>query len=222
MPGVPPVLPLLRERATHRALRRAGAELQAAGLVRAQSGNLSVRAGAGMQITTAGARLGTLRRPDLTWVDLDGRPAPRRRSTPSSETALHAAIYRARPDVGAVVHTHGAFSTAWAGATSSLELVLEEARYYAMGTSVPVVPWRPAGSPELATAASAVLGDGVAVLLADHGALAVGPDLRRALDVAASLEHQAHVAWLLAAGRHRADGAQADDGLVGELAWPTR
>ncbi len=216
-----PAFPV-RLRATDRALRRAGAELHAARLLRAQSGNLSVRSRAGLRITTAGARLGKLGRGDLTDVGLDGGTTGRRPTTPpSSETPLHAAIYRARPDVGAVVHTHGAFSTAWAGAASALELVLEEARYYGMGPAVPVVPWRPAGSEELATAAATVLGDGAAVLLADHGALAVGPDLRRALDVALSLEHQAQVAWLLRADRAGVTLPEGADELAGELSWPT-
>jgi ribulose-5-phosphate 4-epimerase/fuculose-1-phosphate aldolase len=206
---------MLRRRALDRRLRRAGARLEAAGLVRGRSGNLSARTGDGLRITAAGARLGDLRGGDLVTV-APGRPA--RGRTPSSETALHAAVYRARPDVGAVVHTHGPYSTAWAGITSSLDLLLEEARYYGMGTSVPVVPWMPAGSAALATAACQTLGSGVAVLLADHGALAVGPDLVTALDVAESLEHQALVGWLLR--RNQAIAADAFDGVDG-LAWPT-
>lgn len=190
-----------RTRRLDRRLAAAGAGLQRGGLVRARSGNLSVRAGDRLRITAAGARLGDLRRRDLTWASLEGAPigGPR----PSSEAALHAAIYRARPDVGAVVHTHSPFATARACTDGTWQLLLEEAAYYDMGGRVAIVPPAPAGSPRLAGLAAARLGAGAAVLLARHGAVAVGADLDAAVDVARSLEHQAHVAWITAVAEPR-------------------
>jgi L-fuculose-phosphate aldolase len=170
-----------------------GRRLQTAGLVRARSGNVSVRLGAGLLITAAGARLGRLDEDDLLAIPaLDDRPAGA-----SSELALHAAILAARPVVGAVVHTHSPYATAHAATGTALALVLEEARYYGMGAEVPLCAHAPGGSQALADAAVAALGDAAAVLLERHGAIAVGPDLDTALDVAESLEHQAHVAWLV-------------------------
>jgi ribulose-5-phosphate 4-epimerase/fuculose-1-phosphate aldolase len=170
-----------------------GRRLADSGLVRARSGNISVRWGDGLLITAAGARLGSLLPGDVIAVErLGERPAHA-----SSETAAHAAVYAARPDVNAVVHTHSPYATAWSTLRRPLELTLEEAGYYRMGDVVPVAAHAPGGSAELASGAARTLGDATAVLLERHGALTVGADLDTALDIAESLEHQAQVAWLL-------------------------
>jgi L-fuculose-phosphate aldolase len=170
-----------------------GRRLSETALVRARSGNVSVRLGDGLLITAAGARLGALTPGDLVAVERLGDRPPHA----SSEVATHAAVYAARPDVGAVVHTHSPYATAWSCQGRALPLTLEEAGYYRMGEVAPLAPHAPAGSPELAQGAAAALGAASAVLLEGHGALAVGADLAGALDVAESLEHQAQVAWLL-------------------------
>lgn len=170
-----------------------GRRLAETGLIRARSGNVSVRFGDGLLITAAGARLGALTPGDLVTVErLGDHPAHA-----SSEVATHAAIYAARPDVGAVVHTHSPYATAWASVGGPLELTLEEAGYYRMGATVALAAHAPGGSPQLAEGAAATLAAGRAVLLERHGALTVGVDLGAAIDVAESLEHQAQVAWLL-------------------------
>jgi ribulose-5-phosphate 4-epimerase/fuculose-1-phosphate aldolase len=170
-----------------------GRRLADTGLVRARSGNISVRFGDGLLITTAGARLGSLLPGDVIAVERLGERPPHA----SSETATHAAVYAARPDVAAVVHTHSPYATAWSTLGRPLELTLEESGYYRMGDVVPVAAHAPGGSDALATGAARALGDAAAVLLERHGALTVGPDLETAMDVAESLEHQAQVAWLL-------------------------
>ncbi len=195
-------------RTLDRQLIDVGRELTRAGLVHGRSGNLSARDGARVRISVAGARLGRLRRDDLVWSSPCDAATVRR--LPSSEVALHAAIYERRPDVGAIVHTHSPYATAWASVmTDGLELMLEEARYYGMGARVGVAPFAPAGGQRLAELAAMHLADGAAVLLERHGAVAVGADPQRALDVAESLEHQARVTWILAS--RPADG---DAGLV--------
>jgi L-fuculose-phosphate aldolase len=170
-----------------------GRRLAETSLIRARSGNVSVRLGDGLLITAAGARLGSLVPADIVEVERLGERAPHA----SSETATHAAVYARRPEVGAVVHTHSPYATAWSTLGLPLPLALEEAGYYRMGDVVPVAAHAPGGSPQLATGAADALGGAAAVLLERHGALAVGPDLDIALDVAESLEHQAQVAWLL-------------------------
>lgn len=169
----------------------AGARLADAGLVRAQSGNLSVRQGDAMRITAAGARLWKLGAADFVWASLDpalGTPRA------SSEAALHAAIYRARPDIRAIVHTHSPYATAWTLSGSNLPLVTEEATYYGMGELVRMAPHASAGSSRLAEIGAATLGGSAAVLLERHGAVTVADELDRAVDRAESLEHQAHIA----------------------------
>jgi L-fuculose-phosphate aldolase len=196
------VVPAEPPRSLERRLVEAGRRLEDGGLARARSGNISARRGDRMRITAAGARLGALTSDDLVWVSIApaaaGGVAGRR---PSSETTLHAAIYTARPDVGAIVHTHSPYATAWASTGRRLALDLAEADHYGIGHDVPLAPRAPAGSVRLARLAAAALGAGCVVLLARHGAVVVGADIDDAVDRAASLEHQAHVAWLV---RHEA------------------
>jgi L-fuculose-phosphate aldolase len=173
-----------------------GHKLAANNLVHASSGNISARADRGLLMTPAGARLDSLRPSELVLLD-DVDSTPR---LATSELEMHVAIYSARPDVGAVVHTHSPYATAWSCAAAELTLLLEEATYYGMRSEVRVAPYARAGSRQLAHHAVAGLADGPAVLLERHGAVAVGPDPGSALCIAESLEHQAHVAWLL--GNH--------------------
>jgi ribulose-5-phosphate 4-epimerase/fuculose-1-phosphate aldolase len=181
------------------ALVRAGGRLHAAGLIHGRSGNLSVRVDAGMWITAAGSRLGELGPQDLIGVSLSGLSPSGAR--PSSETAMHALIYRARPDVSAVVHTHSPCATAFAAISDSLDLTLEEADYYDMGRRSPVIGSLPAGGSALADAVAAQLRTHATVLLRDHGAVVAAASLEAAVDMATSLEHQARVALLVHAAR---------------------
>ena len=181
----------------------AGRTLAAAGLVRARSGNLSVRRRDQLLVTVAGARMDSLVASDI--LDVDPGASPPQRAT--SEIALHLAIYAARSDVGAVIHTHSPYATAWSCTADELVLDLDEAAYYGMGPRVAVAAHAPPGSARLADNARVALADRSAVLLRRHGAVAVGRDLADALCVAESLEHQAHVASVLrGARREQASG----------------
>jgi L-fuculose-phosphate aldolase len=115
---------------------------------------------------------------------------------PSREWRLHAAVYAARPDVGAVVHTHSPRATAWSFLGEDLQPETEENEYFGIG-SVRTARAAPAGSALLAANALAGLGDSRAVLLERHGVLAVGASVEDALDVAQAVEYQATIAWLL-------------------------
>jgi ribulose-5-phosphate 4-epimerase/fuculose-1-phosphate aldolase len=217
-----------------RRLIEAGALLVAGGLTRGRSGNLSARCGslgartgAAMRITAAGARLGALGPGDLVMVALHerdgeerGPPAEAggRGRRPSAETALHAAVYRGRPDVGAIVHTHSPYATAWTLNGSDLELILEDAVYYDMGTRVGLVPHAPGGSARLAELVAAELHEGCAALLERHGAITVAANIEEAVDLAHALEHQAHVAWAELAALRAAEPAlarESDSALPG-------
>jgi L-fuculose-phosphate aldolase len=137
-----------------------------------------------------------LTRDDLVLVrdgdDTDARTASR-------EWPLHAAIYRARPEAGAIMHTHSVHATAWSFLDEPLGPATEELEYYATGpirTSAPAQ----AGSDRLGDNAVAALGASSAVLLGRHGVVAVGPTPDDALVIARVVEHQAQVAWLLRNG----------------------
>jgi ribulose-5-phosphate 4-epimerase/fuculose-1-phosphate aldolase len=171
----------------------AGRALIRARLAHASSGNMSTRTATGFLIPPRGARLETLRADDLVPVCSAESPP----IEASTEVALHAATYRVRHDVNAVVHTHSPYATPWSCVRDRLDLTLAEADYYDPGSLVPVAHHEPGGSIALAEAVVIALGTASAVLLARHGAMAVSPDLERAVNVSESLEHQAQVAWIL-------------------------
>lgn len=176
------------------AIVRAGARLGARGLIVAAEGNLSIRLGDQLLVTPSGFRKDELSVEDLLLVPLDPEPSrgaaagdgagggPR----PSSDIAVHRAVYRARPDIRAVAHAHLAASL---GLTIAGERPnpddLPETRL--LLPRLPFVPLLPMGSPEIAAAVAAALTDGpeplaTAVLQERHGAVTVGITLDAAVD----------------------------------------
>lgn len=184
-------------RATDREILRAARTMASTGLVVGSVGNVSARVRRGVRITPTRRAYETLRRRDLVTVDLDGHVV-RGRLTPSTELPLHLAVYRARPDVAAVVHTHSPYATAWSFRDAPPRPATEEIAYYGIG-ELRISAAAPAGSPDLARAGVGALADGRAALIGRHGVLAVGATVAEALAVAAAVEHQAQVATLLAA-----------------------
>jgi L-fuculose-phosphate aldolase len=169
-------------------------ELLAAGLVRGTSGNVSVRdpQSGTVAITPTGLGYPGMRDSDVAVLSLDGAQLDGE-LRPTSEVALHLGIYRARPDVGAVVHTHSVFATTFAVLGEQIPAV-----HYLIvraGLSVPVAPYARYGTAELAEACVRALGDGFAVLLANHGVVAAGADLAAAMAVAEAVEYTAELAW---------------------------
>ncbi len=137
-----------------------------------------------------------MRRRDLVRVDADtGRPLSAA-ARPSRELPLHLAVYRARPDVAAVIHTHSPHATAWSFLDVPLQPALEDLDYYGIGSVRTAAP-APPGSDDLAHNVSRALGRSNAVLLGEHGVLAVGPTVDDALLTARVVEHHARIAWLL-------------------------
>jgi L-fuculose-phosphate aldolase len=170
-------------------------QMSALRLVSGTLGNVSARLVDALVITPTRTRYEDLEPSDLPVVGFDGETRSGALE-PSRELALHLGIYRARPDVRAIVHTHSVFATAWSFLALPLEPRLEELDYEAIGairTSAPA----DAGSAELAERGVATLGGSRAVLLGGHGVVTVGADLRAALTAAEMVERQAHVCWLL-------------------------
>ncbi|BCX17153.1 MAG: fructose-bisphosphate aldolase [Geminicoccaceae bacterium] len=164
--------------------------LVAAGLVQGTSGNVSVRHRNRMLITPSGVPYDAMTPDDVVAVDLVGespRVRARKGLAPSSEWRFHFDILRARPDVGAVVHTHSPYATAFA--ICRKELV---AAHYmiaaAGGPTIRVADYATFGTQELSDAALAALEGRAACLLANHGVIATGPTLERALWLAQEVE----------------------------------
>lgn len=171
----------------------AALELLRSGLVRGTAGNVSVRPGGGelVAMTPTGVDYRRLDAAEVSVVGLDGRLVEG--LAPSSELPMHVAVYRARPDVGAVVHTHSVFATTLAVLGEELpgvHYVLAHA-----GRRVRVAPYATYGSKALAQGCVDTLGEDGAVLLANHGLLAVGTDLGSAMVVAEAVEDTAELYW---------------------------
>jgi L-fuculose-phosphate aldolase len=156
-----------------------GRRLAARGLIAGGEGNLSVRlAGGRFLVTPAGRRKDELQPEELVIVDADGRQSPDATGLrPSSDLALHLAVYRARPDVVAYVHAHipAAMALTLAGQVPDPAALPETALLL---PRLPVVPLATPGSDALATALAAALTTppepfATAVLLERHGAVAV-------------------------------------------------
>ncbi len=170
-------------------------EMAALGLVTGSSGNVSLKLGELILITPSGVPYGDLRPAQIVAIDLAGRPVSGR-GIPSSEWRMHVAIYRARADVRAIVHTHSPYATA-ASFCDQLPVVHDEGRLL-FGEGIPVSRHAPPGTWELAEAVAKALGGGKAALVARHGAVAVGATLREALLLAEKLEEAARLTRLLA------------------------
>jgi L-fuculose-phosphate aldolase len=138
------------------------------GLVRGTEGNASARAGELVAVSPTALPYDTLRPEDVCLVTLDGELVEG--PEPSVELPMHLAVLAARPDIGAVVHTHSPHATAAA--------------------PVPVAD-APSGTAELGAAVLQTAGGGDAVVIRGHGPVCFGADLPGALARAFELEERA-------------------------------
>lgn len=169
--------------------------MAAAGLVAAASGNVSARDGGVVHVTPSALPYDEMGTGDLVTLDLEGRVLEGSRE-PSSERRVHLAVYAARPEAAAVVHTHSVHATAWSFLGEDLGTGTEELQA-AAGGAVRTASAAPSGSQELAAAVVEALEGRRAALMARHGALAIGDSPARALEVSLVVERQAQLAWLL-------------------------
>jgi L-fuculose-phosphate aldolase len=165
-------------------------ELLRRGLTPGTSGNISIREGtSGFFVSPTGMPYESLTPQDIPLVGFDGRWFGRRR--PSSEWRFHRDILQARPEIGAIVHTHSTYATALASIGRGIP-----AFHYmvavAGGVDIRCAPYRTFGSQALSDVAVRALESRSACLLANHGAIALGADLTAALALAAEVEDLAH------------------------------
>lgn len=165
--------------------------LDARGLNRGTSGNLSVRFASGMFVTPSGITPDRLAPDLMVFVDGDGSVAPGA-AKPSSEWRMHMGIYRRRADAKAVVHCHARHSTILACAHREIP-PLHYMVAVSGGASVPVAPYATFGSEELADGVARTLDGRLACLMANHGLIALGPNLATAMAIAEEVEEQAAV-----------------------------
>ncbi len=196
------------------ALVACGRRLDALGFAPATDGNASARLGPGrFLLTPAGREKGSLAPEDLLVVDLEGEVVEGQ-GRPSTEAPMHLFCYRRRPDVGGVVHAHPPFATAFAAAGVALDAPVMPEIVLTIGT-VPLVPYAMPGSEELARSLDPWIDGHDAFLLASHGVLTVGRDVREALHRMERVEHLAKVT--LAARLLGGPRALTDDQVVSIL-----
>ncbi|NLU41239.1 MAG: class II aldolase/adducin family protein [Firmicutes bacterium] len=144
-------------------------------------------------ITPSGMDYDCLVPEDIVVIDVAGNRLDGGRK-PSIETPLHCRIYQSRADIMAIVHTHSTFATAWACCRESIPAVVAEVAMVA-GGPIECAPYRPVGSVELGEVAAETLRDRNAVLLANHGVLAVGRNMDEAYVNAVVVEEGAKIAF---------------------------
>ncbi|MDR1019436.1 MAG: class II aldolase/adducin family protein [Synergistaceae bacterium] len=176
-----------------RAVLDAILESRTLGLIHGTSGNVSMRCGdeTAAAITPSGIPYDGMKPEDISVVGISGGEWLDGPFKPSSETPMHTAIYRARADVAAIVHTHSLYATVMSMRPCPLDAATVPSCAY---FPIQVVPFALPGSAELADLASRVIGLGHdAILLRNHGLIAVGADMASALACAVYTEECAQV-----------------------------
>lgn len=171
-------------------------KMNALGINQGTSGNASVRVSDnpedGFFITPSAIPYEEIKPEDIVTMKLDGTHSDNRR--PSSEWRFHLDIMRERPDCGAIVHTHGMFATTLA----CLRMEIPAFHYMiaqAGGPTIRCSDYATFGTQELSDTALDALKDRRACLLANHGMIAIGPNLKKALALAVEVETLAAMYW---------------------------
>lgn len=170
----------------------AALHLDAIGLNRGSTGNLSVRIGDDWLVTPSGIAAQDLQPQSMVCMDFKGEP--RGPGNPSSEWRFHRDILVSRPDIGAIVHTHSRFAASF----SCLHLDIPAFHYMiaiAGGDTIRCAPYALFGTQELSDYALEALESRKACLLGNHGLIALGVDLKKAVAVAIEVESLCEQYW---------------------------
>lgn len=165
-------------------------------LVAWTSGNVSARdpETGYVMIKPSGVRYEHLRPDQMIVLDLDGKIIEGDLK-PSSDTASHLYIYRHRPDVGGIVHTHSSYASAFAAVNRSIPVYLT-AQADEFGGPIPCGGFALIGGEEIGKVVIESIGDSCAVLLKNHGVFTIGKDAEGAVKTAVMVEDVARTTWL--------------------------
>ncbi len=171
-------------------------ELPKNGLVAWTSGNVSIRdSQTGLVlIKPSGLRYEDMKSTDMVVVDLDGKVVEGYLK-PSSDTDSHLYIYRHRPDVGGIVHTHSRYATAFAALGKPIPCVLT-AIADEFGGPIPCGPFALIGGEQIGKVVVENIGISPAILLKNHGVFTIGKTGLDAVKSAVMTEDVAATVWL--------------------------
>lgn len=169
--------------------------LPKAGLVTWTSGNVSGRdlESGYVVIKPSGVRYEDLTPADLVIVDLEGQVIEGRLK-PSVDTSTHLYVYRQRPDVRGMVHTHSPFATAFAALGRSIPVYLT-AMADEFGGPIPAGAYAPIGGEEIGREIVRSIGDSPAILMKSHGVFTIGPSPMAAVKAAVMVEDVARTVY---------------------------
>src|SRR5262249_38972617 len=184
---------MITERELRRHIADIGRRMYESGMAAATDGNISVRLDIGSILTTPTMVCkGRMTDDMMVVVDQSGRKIRSDERNPSSELPMHLAIYRLRPDVQAVVHAHPPFGTGFAVANVPLDKPLLSEVILTLGC-VPLTGYGTPSTEELPQSLAPFIPHHDALLMANHGAVAYGPDLELAFARMETLEHFAKI-----------------------------
>ncbi|WP_218970446.1 class II aldolase/adducin family protein [Cytobacillus gottheilii] len=160
--------------------------------------NLSFKHEDKIYITATGTCFGTLKRDEFAVIDLEGNQIDELK--PSKELPMHLSIYKAKPEVGAVVHVHSTYSVLWSfvPGLQEYDCIPDHTPYLKMklGT-VSLVPYEKPGSKELFVEFDKRVTKSDGWLLAQHGPVVPGNNIMEAFFSLEELEESAQIAWEL-------------------------
>ncbi len=165
------------------------------GLVENNEGNVSVRNGKKEElfITPSANQYDTLTKEQIVHMSFDGT-ALSKGKLPSTEVKMHVAIYKSRPKVKCVIHTHSTFASMFSAVRKSIPVIMEEQIVF-LGGSIDISSFGEAHTEDIGQAAIDALGIKNAALLANHGVITCGKSVRNAVKAAELVEKLAKIYW---------------------------
>lgn len=131
---------------------------------------------------------------NMVIVDLEGNIVEATQG-PSTDTASHLSIYKHRPDVNGIVHTHSNYATAFAAVGKSIPVCLT-AIADEFGTTIPCAGYVRIGDQEIGEEIARQIGSSPAILMKQHGVFTIGATVQKALKAAVMVEDNAKTVWL--------------------------
>ncbi len=201
----------------------AAKEADRLGMCKHKSGNFSMydpETGYAV-ITPSGVAREVLTEKDAAVLDLDANVIERCSSAkPSSEALMHLMIYRERPEVRAIVHTHARYSTAFAILRKPIPPIVYECSWLGQSPTIPVAPYGRPGTRDLAEKVAETLLHADCCLMESHGAIAVGDSMDDAMLRAEYVEEMAELYYIALSVNHGEEPAVLPAEELRKWAYP--